>query len=88
MDKFILKLKEILDIENSLSFLTDSEKMYDFFRISKEDFLETYSYLTEEEYQATVDKLEKLYKLFFEDYNAINHLILQYLKKNNDPDIH
>lgn len=38
---------------NNNSFLDDQEKMVDFFTISKEEFLNFYSYLTEEEYEAT-----------------------------------
>ena len=34
------------------SFISDQEKMVDFFTISRKDFLEFYSYITEEEYQA------------------------------------
>ena len=48
------------------SFLMDDEKMHDFFRISKEEFLFSYSYLREESYDDTVkeiraylDKLEE-----------------------------
>lgn len=41
-------------------FIDDSEKMLDFLYLSKEDFLESYSYLTEEEYNATVDAVLKL----------------------------
>lgn len=35
-------------------FLDDAEKMRDFYDLSKEEFLASYSYLTEEEYGATV----------------------------------
>lgn len=35
------------------SFITDIPKMADFKEISKEEFLSSYSYLTEEEYDAT-----------------------------------
>ena len=43
------------------SFINDKEKMSDFILISKEEFLESYSYLTEESYVATVvDILERL----------------------------
>ena len=43
------------------SFLNDKEKMSDFILISKEDFLESYSYLDENDYVATiVDILERL----------------------------
>lgn len=36
-------------------FANDIDKMYDFVRISKEEFLKTYSYLTDADYEATVD---------------------------------
>ena len=35
------------------TFIDDEEKMRDFVDMSKEDFLESYSYLTEEEYELT-----------------------------------
>lgn len=38
-------------------FLDDSEKMRDFCELSKEDFLASYSYLTEEDYNLTMNKL-------------------------------
>ena len=38
---------------NSIDFTTDWEKMRDFFKITKKEFLESYSYMTEEEYEAT-----------------------------------
>lgn len=41
-------------------FTSEPEKMLDFMYLSKEDFLESYSYLTEEEYNATVDAVLKL----------------------------
>lgn len=34
-------------------FTTDWEKMYDFWRMTKDEFLDSYSYLTEEEYDST-----------------------------------
>jgi hypothetical protein len=43
------------------NFIDDKEKMLDFFELTKEEFLESYSYLTEEEYDNTkklVDKRE------------------------------
>jgi hypothetical protein len=36
-----------------LTFTSDYEKMRDFFQITKEDFLKSYSYMTEQEYDAT-----------------------------------
>ncbi len=55
--QFIEKLEE-LSMEknmekNMLSFIDDEEKMRDFAKISREDFLSSYSYLSEEEYDAT-----------------------------------
>ena len=38
-------------------FITDIEKMRDFFEISKEKFLFSYSYLKEEEYNLTAEKI-------------------------------
>ncbi len=38
-------------------FIDDYEKMYDFGIMSKEAFLESYSYLTEKEYDLTVNHL-------------------------------
>ena len=36
------------------SFIGDWEKMRDFYKLTREEFLSSYSYLTEEEYDATV----------------------------------
>lgn len=35
------------------TFISDIEKMYDFLELSKEEFLQSYSYLTEKEYDLT-----------------------------------
>ena len=43
--------------KNPLSFATDEEKMRDFYILSKDEFLRTYSYLTEDEYDATFDEV-------------------------------
>ena len=40
-------------------FIDDHEKMIDLFTTSKEDFLLVYSYLTEEEYDATINEAVK-----------------------------
>lgn len=40
-------------MKNILSFIDDEEKMADFKVLSKDEFLFSYSYLTEEEYDAT-----------------------------------
>lgn len=41
-------------------FTDDKEKMRDFHLLSKERFLESYSYLTEEEYNLTLKKVNDL----------------------------
>ena len=38
-------------------FIDDKDKMNDIFKLSKSEFLKSYRYLTEEEYQATLDKM-------------------------------
>ena len=38
-------------------FIDDKEKMYNFIGMNKKDFLQSYSYLTEKEYDDTVDAL-------------------------------
>ena len=40
-------------------FTDDEEKMRDFFTLDKKRFLEMYSYLTEEEYNLTKNKLNQ-----------------------------
>ena len=39
------------------SFTSDEEKMKDFYLLSKDEFLQSYSYLTEEEYLLTLKKV-------------------------------
>lgn len=48
-----------------MSFIDDKEKIRDLFELSKNDFLKSYSYLTEEEYQVTIDDL-------WEDFSYID----------------
>lgn len=43
---------------NYLSFSDDEDKMKDFWNLSKENFLKLYSYLTEEEYDATAKEFK------------------------------
>lgn len=45
-----------------LSFLNDMEKMQDFLALTKEEFLQSYSYLTEKEYDETLKHYEEVYK--------------------------
>lgn len=40
-----------------MNFITDKEKMYDLLLLTKEEFLESYSYLTEKEYNNTLDMM-------------------------------
>jgi len=44
--------------KNSFDFCDDEEKMKDFFTLSKLDFLNSYSYLTEMEYNNTSNKIK------------------------------
>jgi len=48
-----------LNVENIeyTDFCDDAEKMVDFHQLSKEEFLESYSYITEQEYVLTTIKL-------------------------------
>lgn len=41
------------------NFIDDEEKMRDFVSLTKEEFLSSYSYLTEEEYDNTAAELNK-----------------------------
>lgn len=50
------------------SFIDDYEKMKDFFQLSKEDWLNHYSYMTEAEYVATENKVAQ-WGLRLEDIN-------------------
>jgi len=43
-----------MEEENESNFLLDEEKMKDFKRLSKKDFLKSYSYLTKKEYEETL----------------------------------
>lgn len=44
------------------NFINDEEKMNDFFELSKSEFLESYSYLTEEEYDNTRELVKAMIK--------------------------
>lgn len=46
-------------------FFTDNEKMNDFFELSKDEFLESYSYLTEIEYDLTMEKVKDYFIKIF-----------------------
>ena len=47
------------NIFKDADFIDDEEKMYDFVRLTKEEFLSSYSYLTEDEY----DNTKRLYDM-------------------------
>ena len=59
MGKPIRRSQNWFDFINKLSnephFLFDTEKMNDFVYLEADEFLESYSYLTEEEYNNTLD---------------------------------
>lgn len=44
----------------TMSFVNDAEKMLDFSTLSKDEFLKSYSYIKESEYNATVDYMKFL----------------------------
>ena len=56
----MLHISHIRMILNYTDFTDDEEKMKDFFYLSKERFLESYSYLTEQEYNLTLKKVNDL----------------------------
>lgn len=51
--KEVLAGKSLENTFATMNFIDDEEKMRDFYRLSKDDFLSSYSYLTEQEYDAT-----------------------------------
>ena len=56
---------QLVDVESDFTdgnFIDDAEKMRDFKILSKEEFLSSYSYLTEEEYDNTMEIFKKLPK--------------------------
>ena len=59
----------------SKSFLNDWEKMRDFFVLTKEQFLRSYSYLTEEEYDATYEYWKWLTNIEYKEFEKeLDHL--------------
>lgn len=49
-------------LDYSKSFLNDTEKMVDFLTLPKEEFLKSYSYITEEEYITTLVHYTEAYR--------------------------
>lgn len=63
--------KQFVFSEKGNHFIDDAEKMIDFQKMTREEFLKSYSYLKEEDYQATLKELEtrqkgmiKIFKLY------------------------
>lgn len=54
-----------------MNFIDDKEKMRDLFDLSRDNFLKTYSYLTEEEYNNTLDIMWKELGDILVDENGI-----------------
>ena len=77
---------ELIDMQENdkpINFYDDAEKMADFRKISKEEFLKSYSYLTEQEYDNTkmVDDLKAWQDGSLINTDAINKLSLGELQK-------
>ena len=72
-----------MDNLNNLNFYDDAEKMADFKKLSKEEFLKSYSYLTEQEYDNTkmVDDLKAWQDGSLVNTDAINKLSLGDLQR-------
>jgi len=72
-----------MDNSNNLNFYDDAEKMADFKKLSKEEFLKSYSYLTEQEYDNTkmVDDLKAWQDGSLVNTDAINKLSLGDLQR-------
>lgn len=48
-------------LDYSKSFLNDKEKMIDFLELPKQEFLKSYSYITDEEYITTLIHFTEVY---------------------------
>ena len=59
-DKLYEMLEDRVQRVACKSFIGDAEKMRDFFFLSKADFLRSYSYVDEDEYDATTEYFEWL----------------------------
>ena len=56
--KYRLHITKDINVINESNFIDDEEKMIDFNTITKEQFLNSYSYITELEYDNTLKQLE------------------------------
>ena len=54
------------------NFIDDKEKMIDFFNISKDEFLQSYSYLNEKEYDLTLNKIVEMKLDWINNFLSIN----------------
>ena len=52
-------MKQLEIISKDVDFIDDKEKMYDFYILSKVEFLKSYSYLTEREYDNTNRRISR-----------------------------
>ena len=59
LDSFYKTYRHHFNPETNLSFTDDIDKMRDFDSLSKDEFLSSYGYLTEEEYDATAKELKE-----------------------------
>ena len=66
-------------MKKGYNFIDDGDKMRDFMKLSKEDFLQSYAYLTEEDYDETV---KLLFHKCFENYRVISVKDLCYPDKD------
>ena len=85
----------LIQFENSnevTHFLDDVEKMRDFKELTKEEFLASYSYLTEEEYDATVREVARRIADFYDKYTdepapPTVDIILEEVETNSVPTV-
>lgn len=74
--------KHVFMLRDKPHFLYDEEKMSDFFYLSKKQFLASYSYLTEEEYDATMELFRYFYEIGFIKVKVVNAFDLKDLSNN------
>lgn len=72
-----------------MDFIDDDEKMRDFFLLTKDEFLEFYSYLTEEDYNATKDLVETrpMLEIIYEGEDSWNRPVYKDKKGNLYKDV-
>ncbi|MBO5180215.1 MAG: hypothetical protein J6B87_07725 [Clostridia bacterium] len=62
------------DCTRTKSFIDDNEKMADFFKLTKEEFLSSYSYLEEDAYNSTLEDVKYRIKKIIESENKESDL--------------